>query len=43
MNKTELVKKVAAETGFSQKAAAAAVDSILASIMDSLAAREPVT
>ena len=43
MNKTELVKKVAAETGFSQKAAAAAVDSVLASIMDSLAAREPVT
>ena len=41
MNKTELVKKVAAETGFSQKAAAAAVDSVL--IMDSLAAREPVT
>ena len=43
MNKTELVKKVAAETGFSQKAAAAAVDSVLNSIMDSLAAREPVT
>ncbi len=43
MNKTELVKKVAAETGFSQKAAAAAVDSVLTSIMDSLAAREPVT
>ena len=43
MNKTELIKKVAAENGLSQKAAAAAVDSVLASISDSLAAREPVT
>ena len=42
MNKTELVKKVAAENELSQKAAAAVVDSVLASIMDSLAAREPV-
>ena len=43
MNKTELIKKVAAENGLSQKAAAAAVDSVLSSISDSLAAREPVT
>lgn len=43
MNKTELVKKVAAESGLTQKAAAAAVDSVLTSIVDSLAAREPVT
>jgi nucleoid DNA-binding protein len=43
MNKTELIKKVAAENGLSQKAAAAAVDSVLTSITDSLAAREPVT
>ena len=42
MNKTELVKKVAAENELSQKAAAAVVDSVLASIMDSLAAHEPV-
>ncbi len=43
MNKTELIKKVAAENGLSQKAAAAAVDSVLTSITESLAAREPVT
>ena len=43
MNKTELVKKVAAENGISQKAAAAVVDSVLNSIVDSLAAREPVS
>ena len=43
MNKTELIKKVAAENELSQKAAAAVVDSVLNSIMDSLAAREPVT
>ena len=43
MNKTELVKKVAAENELTQKAAAAAVDSVLNSIMDSLAAREPVS
>ena len=43
MNKTELVKKVAAETELSQKAAAAAVDSVLISIMDSVAAREQVS
>ena len=43
MNKTELIKKVAAENGLSQKAAAAAVDSVLSSISDSLAAHEHVT
>ena len=43
MNKTELVKKVAAENALTQKAAAAVVDSVLDSIMDSLAAREPVS
>ncbi len=43
MNKTELVKKIAAENELSQKAANAVVDSVLNSIMDSLAAREPVS
>ena len=43
MNKTELVKKVAAENNLSQKDAAAAVESVLDSIVASLAAREPVT
>ena len=43
MNKTELVKKVAAENELTQKAAAAVVDSVLNSVMDSLAAREPVS
>ena len=43
MNKTELIKKVAAENNLSQKAAAGVVDSVLGSIMDSLAKREPVT
>ena len=43
MNKAELIKKVAAENDLSQKAAAAVVDSVLGGIMDSLAAREPVT
>ena len=43
MNKTELIKKVAAENDLSLKAAAAVVDSVLGGIADSLAAREPVT
>ncbi len=43
MNKTELIKKVAAENELTQKQAAAIVDSVLNGIMDSLAAREPVT
>ena len=42
MNKTELIKKVAADCELTQKDAAAAVDSVLTSIVDSLAAREPV-
>ena len=43
MNKTELIKKVAAENAMTQKDAAAAVDSVLTSIVESLAARKPVT
>jgi DNA-binding protein HU-beta len=43
MNKTELIKKVAAENELTQKQAAAVVDSVFNAIMDSLAAREPVT
>ena len=43
MNKSELIKKVAAENELSQKAAAAVVDSVFNSIVDSLAAREPVS
>ena len=43
MNKTELVKKVAAENELTQKVATAVVDSVLNTIMDSLAAREPVS
>ncbi len=42
MNKTELVKKVAAENEISQKTAAAVVDSVLNSIVDSVVAGEPV-
>ena len=43
MNKAELVRKVAAENDLSQKAAAVVVDSVLNTIVDSLAAREPVS
>ncbi len=43
MNKTELIKKVAEENGLTRKEAAAVVDSVLNSVMDSLAAREPVS
>ena len=43
MNKTELIKKVAEENNLTRKEAAAAVDSVLNSVMDSLAAREPVS
>ena len=43
MNKTELIKKVAAENELTQKQAAAVVDSVFNAITDSLAAREPVT
>ena len=42
MNKSELIKKVAAENALTQKEAAAVVNSVLNAIMDSLAAREPV-
>ena len=42
MNKTELVKKVASEYELSLKSAAAVVDSVLNSIMDSLAAGDSV-
>ena len=43
MNKTELIKKVAAENELMQKQAAAVVNSVLNGIMDSLGAREPVS
>ena len=43
MNKTELIKKVAAANELTQKDAAAIVNCVFDSIMDSLAAREPVT
>ena len=43
MNKTELVKKVAAENELTQKAAAAAVDSVLNAIQDTLVAGESVS
>ena len=43
MNKTERIKKVAAENELTQKEAAAVVNSVLGSIMDSLAAHEPVS
>ena len=42
MNKTELVKKVAAETEMTQKQAAIALESILDSIQDAVAAGESV-
>jgi nucleoid DNA-binding protein len=43
MNKKDLIKKVAAENGLTHKEAAAVVSSVITGIMDSLAAREPVT
>ena len=42
MNKTELVKKVAAENELSQKQAAAVVDSVLGAVVDTVAAGESV-
>ena len=42
MNKTELIKKVAAENALSQKAAAAVVESVLGTVVDTVAAGEPV-
>ncbi len=43
MNKLELIKKVAKENGLTRKEAAAAVDCILNSVMDSVAAQESVS
>ncbi|MBO6014658.1 MAG: HU family DNA-binding protein [Oscillospiraceae bacterium] len=43
MNKTELIKKVAAENGLTQKAAADVVNCVFDSIMDSLGKKEPVS
>ena len=42
MNKTELVKKVAAENELSQKKAAEVVESVLNAVADTVAAGEPV-
>ena len=42
MNKTELVKKVAAENELSQKQAAAVVDCVLGAVVDTVAAGESV-
>lgn len=42
MNKTELVKKVAAENDLSQKKAAEVVESVLNAVVDSVAAGDPV-
>ena len=43
MNKNELIKKVAAENELTLKEATAVVNCVFNSIMDSLAAREPVS
>ena len=43
MNKTDLIKKVAAENGLTQKAATAVVNTVFDSIIESLSAREPVS
>ena len=43
MNKTELVKKVAADNGISQKQTAAVVESVLNTIMSSVAAGDKVS
>ena len=43
LNKTELVKRVAEENELTQKAAAAAVDSVLSAIQDTLVAGETVS
>lgn len=42
MNKTDLIKKVAAENQLSQKDAAAVVESVLGSVVDAVAAGESV-
>jgi len=43
MNKTELITKVAADTGLTKKDAAAAVESVLAAITDTVAAGDKVS
>ena len=43
MNKTELIAKVAADTGLTKKNAAAAVERILTAITDTVAAGEKVS
>ena len=43
MNKTELIAKVAADTGLAKKDAAAAVESIFAAITDAVAAGDKVS
>ena len=43
MNKTELITKVAADTGLTKKDAAAAVESILGAITDTVAAGDKVS
>ena len=43
MNKTELIAKVAADTGLTKKDAAAAVESILGAITDTVAAGDKVS
>ena len=43
MNKTELVKKVAAETEMTQKQAAAILESVLGAIQDAVAAGDSVS
>ena len=43
MNKTELIAKVATETGLTKKDAAAAVESVLAAITNTVAAGDKVS
>lgn len=43
MNKSELIQKMAADTGLSKASAAAAVDSFIASITKSLKKGQPIT
>ena len=43
MNKTQLIKKVAAESGLSGKQATAVVESVFATIVDTVAAGENVS
>lgn len=43
MNKTELVKKIAADAGLTQKQAAAALDTVIAAVIDTVAEGGKVT